>query len=93
MREATAAACREALDGMADMAVPQAWALRDEYRDLWPSTVVRNLGALATTPRGAELVARQLSVHQNNVSVVRNAAGIALGMKPSHPYSVATAGQ
>jgi dTMP kinase len=80
LRAAVAPACKQALDGIVGMSAQEAWELRDEYRDLWPSTVLKSLGVLAMTPRGEALAERQLAMHGSNASVLRHAAAIALGM-------------
>jgi dTMP kinase len=80
MREAVAADCKEALDSMIGLDDAAAWALRDAYRDVWPSTVVKTLGALADDARGRELVARQLRAHPDNLSLLKHASAIALGV-------------
>ncbi len=79
MRKAVARDCREALDGLSGNPSPEAWELRDGYRDVWPSTVVKSLGILADEPRGAELVRRQLAKYGQDLSLLKHAARIALG--------------
>ncbi len=54
MRQQVAAVCKEALDGIEGMDQPEAWALRDDHADRWPSTVVKSLGPLADGARGQE---------------------------------------
>jgi dTMP kinase len=80
MRWQVAADTKEALDSVAELDDEQAWALREAYRDVWPSTVVKTLGALADSERGRALVERQLHVHPSNVSLLKHAAAIALGV-------------
>ncbi len=79
MRTTVAKDCREALDGIPGTDRAEAWALRDECRDIWPSTVVKSLGILADTPRGQELVRRQLASYGHDLSLLKHAARIALG--------------
>jgi hypothetical protein len=79
MRKAVAAECKEALDSLANLNDPEAWELRDDYRDTWPSTVVKTLGPLADEPRGREVLERQLRVYPNNVSLLKHASAVALG--------------
>jgi dTMP kinase len=79
MREEMAATCKEAIDSMQDLDGPRAWALRERCADLWTSTVVKTLGPLATTPRGRELIARQLTRYPDNVSLLKHAAAVAVG--------------
>jgi dTMP kinase len=80
LRAAVAPACKQALDGIVGVTAHEAWELRDEYCDLWPSTVVKSLGALASTSRGEALAERKLAVHGSNASVLRHAAALALGV-------------
>ncbi|MFT3923928.1 MAG: dTMP kinase [Myxococcales bacterium] len=80
MRRAVAADVKEALDGMVGVEAEAAWALRTEFADQWPSTAVKSLGSLADTPRGQEFVARRLALHGDNVSLLKHATAIALGL-------------
>ena len=80
MRQQVAAECKEALDGIEGMDKPEAWALRDDHADRWPSTVVKSLGALADGARGRSLLLRQLDAHGSNVSLLKHAAAVALGL-------------
>jgi len=70
---------QEAIDSLQELDGPSAWALRERCADLWPSTVVKSLGALAGTARGRELTERQLRRHGGNVSLLKHAAAIAVG--------------
>jgi dTMP kinase len=79
LREGAAARVKEAVDSMVGLASERAWALRERCADLWPSTVVKSLGPLAATPRGAALVIRQLERHPGNLSLLKHAAAVALG--------------
>jgi dTMP kinase len=79
MRRAVAAECKEALDGVSGMPDAPAWSLRDDFADVWPSTVVKSLGPLADEPRGEALLRRQLGSHPTNLSLLKHAAAIALG--------------
>jgi dTMP kinase len=85
MRLAVASECKEALDGISGIPDPPAWQLREEYADVWPSTVVKSLGPLADEPRGDELVRRLLGSYSTNLSLLKHAAGIALG---AHRFSL-----
>ncbi len=78
-RQAVAADCKEAIDSISWMDQEEAWALRVTYQDVWSSTVLKTLGPLANTPRGRAFVERQLSKYPTNVSMLKHAAGIALG--------------
>jgi dTMP kinase len=80
MRWEVANETKEALDSVALLDDQEAWKLREAYRDVWPSTVVKTLGPLADGERGRELVRRQLGAHPHNVSLLKHAAGIALGV-------------
>jgi dTMP kinase len=85
MRLAVAAECKEALDGISGMSDPAAWDLREKYADVWPSTVVKSLGPLADGSRGEDLVRRLLGSHSASLSLLKHAAGIALG---AHRFSL-----
>jgi dTMP kinase len=80
LRDAVAPSCKEALDSMVGLDGPRAWGLREACADLWPSTVVKSLGGLADTARGDAMVRRQLELHAGDVSLLKHAASIALGM-------------
>jgi dTMP kinase len=77
LREQAAATCKETLDSIVGLDQPQAWRLRERCRDIWPSTVVRSLGApLARTGRGASLVGDLLGRH-SGVALWRAVTGVA----------------
>lgn len=78
MRRAVASGTKEAIDSLAGLDDDEAWELRESYADVWPSTVVKSMGALADTARGAELLRRQLLLHAENVSLLKHAAAVAL---------------
>jgi hypothetical protein len=80
MRGAVAADCKEALDGLQGVELEPAWTLREAYADMWPSTVIKSLGLVADGERGRRLLARQLRAHPENVSLLKHAAAIALGL-------------
>jgi dTMP kinase len=80
LRRTVALDCKEAIDSIPELDDPEAWELRDAVRDIWPSTVVKSLGKLAETPRGRALVERQLEVHSDNLSLLKHASAIALGL-------------
>ncbi len=90
MRQLVAADCKEALDGLQGVDRPAAWAMRDSLSDVWPSTVVKSLADLADQPQGAALVARQLQKYPDNVSLLKHAASIALGLHRLGPASRST---
>jgi dTMP kinase len=79
MRETVAADCKEAVDSISWLDDPEAWDMREAHADIWPSTVVKTLGPLSETPRGTELIARQLRAYPSNVSLLKHAAAVALG--------------
>lgn len=78
-RSQVAADCKEALDSIRGLNSPEAWQLREEHLDRWPSTVVKTLGPLADEERGRALLERQLGAHPENISLLKHAAAIALG--------------
>jgi dTMP kinase len=78
MRRAVAGATKEAIDSLAGLDDDEAWELRESYADVWPSTVVKSMGILADTARGAELLRRQLRFHAENISLLKHAAAVAL---------------
>lgn len=84
MRWEVASEVKEAIDSIADLADDEAWALREAFLDVWPSTVVKTLGVLADGERGRAMVERQLAAHPNNVSLLKHAAAIALGAHRPH---------
>lgn len=83
MRWQVASDTKEALDSITDLDDEQAWKLREAYRDVWPSTVVKTLGVLSDSERARALVERQLLAHPNNVSLLKHASAIALGVHRS----------
>lgn len=72
--------CKEALDSIQGLDAPDAWRLRDESLDIWPSTVAKTLGPLADSPRGEALLGRQLRAYPDNVSLLKHASSVALGL-------------
>lgn len=81
MRERSAASCKEAIDSLQDLDHAVAWALREQYADVWPSTVIKSLGPLCVTPAGARLTERQLQRYPGNISLLKHASAIALGVR------------
>jgi dTMP kinase len=79
MRSQVAGDCKEAIDSIAWLDDPEAWELRESHADTWPSTVVKTLGPLSEGRRGRDLIERQLRNHSSNVSLLKHAAGVALG--------------
>jgi dTMP kinase len=80
LRRALAAECKEVVDSLHGMDQEAAWELREELRDVWPSTVVKSLGVHADGARGRALLERQLERHPQNLSLLKHAAAIALGL-------------
>jgi dTMP kinase len=79
MRATVAGDCKEAIDSISWLDDPEAWAMREEHADTWPSTVVKTLGPLADATRGKVLIERQLRAYPGNVSLLKHAAAVALG--------------
>ncbi|MET0342481.1 MAG: dTMP kinase [Polyangiales bacterium] len=79
MRWEVAGEVKEAIDSIDALDDEQAWSLRETYQDVWPSTVLKTLGALVETSRGEALLRRQLAKHPHNVSLLKHAAAYALG--------------
>jgi dTMP kinase len=79
LREQVADDCKEALDSIQGLADEEAWLLRDAQRDRWTSTVLKSLGPLADSPRGQDLLGRQLQRYPDNLSVLQHASAIFLG--------------
>lgn len=79
MRDKVVAQCKEALDSITGLDGGRAWHLREQNADIWPSTVVKSLGALASTSAGQKLVERQLRRYPDNISLLKHAAAIAVG--------------
>jgi dTMP kinase len=91
LRWQVVAETKEAVDSIAALDGEQAWRMREMHQDVWPSTVVKSLGALADHARGATLVARQLDKHGHNVSLLKHVAAIALGVHRARRAEVAEA--
>jgi dTMP kinase len=80
MRRAVVTDCKEAIDSIQDLDDERAWELREAHADTWPSTVAKSMGALANSERGGVLLARQLAAYPANVSLMKHAAAVALGV-------------
>jgi dTMP kinase len=74
LREGEALRCKEAVDSILGLDAPAAWRLREAVADAWPSTVVKSLGALATTAPGRALAARLLASFPDHPSLLKHAA-------------------
>lgn len=79
MRAAVAATVKEAIDSINELGSEEAWKMRDQFADVWPSTVLKSVGALAATPQGQTLLARQLRKYPENLSLLKHVSAIALG--------------
>jgi dTMP kinase len=79
MRVANARRCREALDSMAGIDHPIAWDLRESCLDIWPANTIKSLGVLVSGQRGHDLLLRALGAHADQISLLKQAAGIATG--------------
>jgi dTMP kinase len=79
MRVAMAASCREALDSLIGLDHPTAWELREGFLEVWPACAIKSLGVLVNGARGKELLHRALGLFPGNISLLKQAAGIATG--------------
>ncbi|HMI90530.1 MAG TPA: dTMP kinase [Polyangiales bacterium] len=80
LRTRLAPMIKEAIDSIQDLDHAIAWQLREQHADLWPSTVLKSLGPLCHGEQGETLVKRQLARHPGNVSLLKHASAIALGL-------------
>jgi dTMP kinase len=80
LRALVVADCKEVIDSIHSMDSEQAWKMREEYQDVWPSTVAKSLGPLADGARGKALLLRQLEKYPQNLSLLKHAASVALGL-------------
>jgi dTMP kinase len=85
MRVAMASNCREALDSLLGLDHPTAWELREGHLEVWPACVIKSLGVLVNGARGKELLHRALALFPDNISLLKQAAGVAAGssLKPT----------
>ncbi|MBN2196308.1 MAG: dTMP kinase [Polyangiaceae bacterium] len=81
MRKAVVEDCKEAVDSIHALASEEAWDMREDCADRWPSTVVKSLGVLSAGPRGEALVTRQLARYPANISLLKHTSAIALGLR------------
>jgi len=79
MRVAMASNCRESLDSLIGLDHPTAWELREACLELWPSCVIKSLGVLVSGARGKELLHHALALFPENISLLKQAAGVATG--------------
>jgi hypothetical protein len=80
LRSRVVADCKEVLDSVFELDQREAWELRERFADVWASTTLKSLGRLADTPRGQALVERQLRAHPQNISLLKHASALALGL-------------
>lgn len=79
LREASCERVKEAVDSMAGLDGDAAWRIRERCASIWPSTVAKSLGPLGRSERGAALLRQLLERHPDNPSLLKHAAGVALG--------------
>ena len=72
MRRRVGATVKEALDSMAGMDSAEAWAVREELCERWPSTAVKSLGPLYAGKRGHALADRALSARPDDLSLLKH---------------------
>lgn len=72
LRAAHAPRVKEALDSMSGLGGDQAWAIRRQCRDIWPSTIVKSLGPLGLEEPGRALVLDVLARYPDNVSLLKH---------------------
>lgn len=65
---------RSVLDGIRSMDVPEAWSLREKYRDRWPNGAIASLGDVSTSERGETFVRTTLASHAADLLTLRRAA-------------------
>ena len=85
MRLSTARHCREALDSMLGSDHPIAWQIREACLDIWPAAAIKSLGVLVNGARGAELLRQALAASPTNISLLKQATAVAIGvsLKPT----------
>jgi dTMP kinase len=79
MRVAMASSCREALDSLIGLDHPTAWQLREGCLEVWPASTIKSLGVLVSGARGKDLLRRALELYPGNISLLKQAAGVATG--------------
>ena len=89
MRQAMAPRCREALDTMLGRDHPLAWELRESCLDVWPAAAVKSLGGLVDDPRGQALLSRALERHADSLSLLKQAAAVAVARHQARPQVLA----
>ena len=58
---------------------PIAWQLREGCLEVWPACAIKSLGVLVSGARGKELLRRALALFPRNISLLKQAAGVATG--------------
>lgn len=71
LRDTVAMQCDEMLDSIVGLDDERAWSLRDRTLALWPASVVKSMGMLAQSDRGAAMIARALAEHPMNLALWR----------------------
>ena len=77
MRRRIGGAVKEVLDSMPGLDGAEAWALRDELCDRWPSTAVKSLGPLYAGSRGRALADRALAGRPDDISLLKHLTALA----------------
>ena len=72
MRRRMGDTVKEALDSMTAMDSAEAWALRDQLVERWPSTAVKSLGPLYAGKRGRALADRALAARPDDISLLKH---------------------
>jgi dTMP kinase len=72
LRRAACGFSKEALDSIVGMEQEEAWKLREDCAELWPSTVVKGLGWLLGQERTHAFVLRQVERHPDNLSLLKH---------------------
>ena len=85
MRLPASRQCREARDSMLGSDHPIAWQIREACLDMWPSSVIKSLGVLVNGARGAALLRQALAAFPTNISLLKQATAVAIGvsLKPT----------
>ncbi len=74
LREEIGAESRAVLDGLRSVDLPEAWAIREAYRDRWPNAAVASLGVAARTVRGRTFAVDALARHPGDLLTLRRVA-------------------
>ena len=77
LRRRIGGAVKEVLDSMNGLDGADAWALREELCDRWPSTAVKSLGPLYAGDRGRALADRALAARPDDISLLKHLTALA----------------